>query len=162
MAHDPRSVANFVLDVASDLGLPVSNLALNKIAYFLHGNYLAKFNEPLIDAKIEAWEFGPVFREVYHEFKGFKADTITARAKRINLDTGEKEIFPWRFSPDETALLRDLAETYLRIKPGKLVDISHVRDGPWHQAWFHDDTVNPGMEISDLAIRSFFAKQQRH
>lgn len=162
MPHDPRSVANFILDVASDLGLHVSNLSLNKIAYFLHGNYIAKFDKPLVDAKIEAWEFGPVFREIYHEFKSFKAGAITNRAQRLNLDTGEKEVFRWSFPPEEALLLRDLAETYLRIRPGKLVDISHVRDGPWHQAWFHDDTVNPGMEISDLSIKSFFAKQKRH
>lgn len=162
MTHDPRSVANFVLDVADDLGLPVSNLSLNKITYFLHGNFLAKFDKPLIDAKIEAWDFGPVFREIYHEFKGFKAGHITTRAKRLNLVSGEKEVFPWTFPPEEKALLKELAETYLRIKPGRLVDISHVRDGPWHQAWFHDDTVNPGMEISDSSIRSFFAKQKRH
>lgn len=69
MSRDVRSIANFVLDLAEVQGVGVSNLSINKIVYFLHANFLAKFDEPLVSAKIEAWDYGPVFRELYREFK---------------------------------------------------------------------------------------------
>jgi uncharacterized phage-associated protein len=67
--QNPKAIANLILEVANTLGRRASNLSINKIAYFAHGYYLARYGKPLIDAKIEAWEYGSVFREIYHEFK---------------------------------------------------------------------------------------------
>ena len=159
---DVRGLANLILDVASEIGVPATNLGLNKIAYFLHGWFLAKKGRPLVTAKIEAWEYGPVFREIYFEFKGFGSNPVTTRAKKINVETGEKEICAYQLPKEEEEFLRGLAEKYLRIRPGRLVDLSHAQDGPWYQAWFHDGNVNPGMEIDQSAIEQFFAGQVRH
>jgi uncharacterized phage-associated protein len=161
MAHDPRSIANFVLDVADELGRPATNLSLNKIAYFLHGSYLARYGKPLVDAKIEAWEYGPVFREIYHEFKHCKNGAISGRAAKLNAGTGVKEICQWIFSAEEEEMLQDLAKSYLQMRAGTLVDLSHVHDGPWHEAWYHSGSVNPGMEISNASIERFFREQVR-
>jgi uncharacterized phage-associated protein len=150
------------LDVASDIGRPASNLVLNKVAYFLHGAYLARFGRPLIDARIEAWEYGPVIREIYHEFKAFKDQSIISRAKRINRETGDKEVSEYNFPPEEAMFLRETAASYLRLKPSTLVDLSHIHDGPWHEVWFHDGRVNPGMEISDDLIQKHFREKERH
>ena len=151
--HDPRSIANFILDVADEIGRPASNLVLNKVAYFLHGAYLAQTRQPLIDARIEAWNYGPVFREIYHEFKSFKDLPITSRAQTINRITGQKQISQYSDLGEEKRLfLREIAISYLKLRPGVLVELSHVHDGPWHETWFHDGRVNPGMEISNEII----------
>lgn len=159
---DPRAVANFILDVADDAGTSATNLVLNKVAYFLHGAYLARYGRPLIDARIEAWEYGPVIREIYHEFKSFRDRPITSRALRINRQTGEKEVCDYSFMEDEVGFLTPILLSYLKLRPGYLVDLSHVYDGPWSEVWFHEGRVNPGMEISNQRIRDFFAKQERH
>lgn len=52
--HDVRAVANAVLQLAWSQGHEVTNLALNKIVYFLHAGHLHKFGKPLVSAKIEA------------------------------------------------------------------------------------------------------------
>lgn len=160
--HDPRAVANFVLDVACEVGSPASNLVVNKVVYFIHGAYLAQFGKPLIDARIEAWDYGPVVREIYHEFKAFKERPITSRAKQRNLQTGDLETSVYSFASDEEQFLRTMATSYLKLRPGVLVNLSHVHDGPWHEAWFHDGRVNPGMEISNEAISQHFSSQKRH
>lgn len=160
--HDPRAVANFVLDVAADLGRTASNLVLNKVTYFLHGANLARFGSPLIDARIEAWDYGPVIREIYHEFKSFKDRPILTRATCINRQTGDKEICRYSFSSDEFEFLSDVASSYLKLKPSTLVNLSHVHDGPWHEVWFHDGRVNPGMEISNDLIQKHFRQKERH
>lgn len=160
--HDPRAVANFLLDVAAEINRPVSNLAINKVAYFLHGAYLAKYSKPLIRAKIEAWEYGPVIREIYYEFQRYRDQPIRSPAMRINRETGDKEICYYEFDSDEIAFLRPIAESYLKMRAGYLVDLSHVSDGPWHEVWFHNDRVNPGMQISDDLIQRFFYENRRH
>jgi uncharacterized phage-associated protein len=159
---DPRAIANLILDLADCRGVKVSNLALNKIAYFLHGIFLARFGRPLIDAKIEAWQYGPVFREIYHQFKNFGEKPISERAKVLNVDTGEFETCSYDLEQNEYNFLEELAESYLRMRPSMLVDLSHTRDGPWHNAWFYDGIVNPGMEITNDSIEDYFRQQVRH
>nr|WP_274604168.1 type II toxin-antitoxin system antitoxin SocA domain-containing protein [Sphingomonas sp. CFBP 13714] len=159
---DPRAVANFILDVGDALGHPTSNLVLNKVSYFLHGAYLAHFGKPLIDARIEAWDYGPVIREIYHEFKHYKERPIKSRAQRINRQTGDKEICNYSFSSEKAKFLQEIAASYLALRPGALVELSHVPDGPWHEVWFHNHRVNPGMEISNDLIMSHFNKKARH
>src|SRR5215831_13704170 len=92
MAHDVRGIANFVLDIADESSRGVSNLSINKIVYFLHAYFLARFGRPLVSAKIEAWDYGPVFRELFREFRSFADKPIKGRAYRIDAKTGEREI----------------------------------------------------------------------
>lgn len=162
MSHNPKSIANLILEVANSLGTSASNLSINKIAYFAHGSYLAKYHKPLIDAKIEAWQFGPVFREIYHEFKKCGDRPISFFARDLNLDTGEMEVVFPELLPDEEIFLREIIASYLNMSAGYLVEKSHLIDSPWHNAWHHEGRINPGMEISDEDILSYFSAQVRH
>jgi len=159
---DPRALANFLLDIADREGVPLTNLALNKIAYFVHGHYIAKFDKPLIDAKIEAWQYGPVFREIYHQFKVFNKSPISSRAKAVDLCTGDYHILTYCFEQNEYEFLVEAAMPFIHMRPSALVDLSHAPGGPWHQAWFYDGDVNPGMQITDESIKSYFAPKIRH
>ena len=162
MAHDVRAIANLVLDVAEQDGVEVGNLAINKIVYFLHGWTLAKFGRPLVSAKIEAWKRGPVFRELYREFKQFKEKPIAFRATKINLVSGEIEECEYDISEDERDFLVKLVRSYLKITPYNLMMMSHEPDGPWDQVWNHASNSNPGMHISNELIGAYFEKQARH
>lgn len=162
MSHDPRDVANLVLQIADEIGVTTSNLAINKIVYFIHGNYLAQFGEPLVDATIEAWQFGPVFREIYHAFKHCGDGFIKQKATRIDPYDGIKKVFVAEIPASQYEFIKKLITDYLRIKPGLLVNMSHVEDGPWYEAWNYEGAVNPGMSISNEAIQRHFAQQMRH
>lgn len=159
---DPRALANFILDVADAEGIEVSNLALNKIAYFVHALYLVNIDCPLLDAKIEAWQYGPVFREIYHQFKSCENRPIKRRAEILNPDTGEFEICRYSLSKGDFEFLRSLAMPYIKMRPGALVELSHAPDSPWHKAWHYDGTANPGMEITNRSIKEYFSDQVRH
>ncbi len=160
--YDPRDVANLVLKIASDIGVTTSNLAINKIVYFVHGNYLARFKEPLVDATIEAWQYGPVFREIYHSFKYCGDGVIRQMAPRIDPSDGVKKIFIAEIPEERYKLIEKLIKDYLTIKPFMLVNMSHVQDGPWYEAWNYEGSVNPGMSISNESIQRHFALQMRH
>ena len=160
--YDVRAVANLVLRCASQNGREVSNLSLNKIVYFLHASFLHHFQKPLVTAKIEAWDHGPVFREIYHQFKRFGSKSITEFARRLNPVTGEYEQVSDDFTNDEQEFLLLQCNELVKIPAGKLVDMSHLRDGPWYQARFGNGVVNPGVEITNDLIAANAAKQSRH
>lgn len=161
MPQDVRAVANAVLDLAGAEGRGVTNLSLNKIIYFLHAGYLLEHGHPLVTAKIEAWDHGPVFREIYHQFKRFGRESIIGRATRLDPATGAFAEVPDTLSESEWSYVREHVPGLLKLSPGKLVDMSHVRDGPWYVARFGGGRLNPGMEITDELIVGT-AKQVRH
>ena len=162
MSHDVRSIANFVLDLAESEGAGVSNLSINKIVYFLHANYLVNFDNPLVSAKIEAWNYGPVFRELYREFKKFGDNPIRERAFRVDPATGLRELCQYDLSDEEKRFLEPLAQSLIRMPLGKLLAMSHVKDGPWDQVWNHSTTSRPSMNISDEVIWSWHKQAARH
>lgn len=162
MPHDVRAVANFVLDYADGGAQAITNLALNKVVYFLHANYVVQFDRPLVSAKIEAWNYGPVFRELYREFKSFGDKPISTRASRIDPTTGSREICKYQFDESEKRFLESLVKEYVRLSPGMLVSMSHVKGGPWDQVWNHSSRARPSMHISDDLIKMWHKDAARH
>ncbi len=56
----------------------LSNLKLQKLIYYAQGLYLAMNDEPLFADSIEAWKYGPVVPNLYHEFKKYGTGGIPA------------------------------------------------------------------------------------
>lgn len=162
MRYDVRGVANFVLDLAEKDGLSVTNLTINKVVFFLHAYFLVRFGRPLVSAKVEAWDYGPVFRELYREFKTFGDQPIVGRAHRINPEHGRREICQCEFSEDEKRFLERLGRQYVKLSPGALVAMSHEKGGPWDQVWNHVTRVNASMSISDEVIKGWYQSAARH
>jgi uncharacterized phage-associated protein len=162
MPYDVRAVANYVLDLAEQHGRTVSNLSINKIVYFLHAYFLARFGRPLVTAKIEAWNYGPVFREIYREFKKFEDRPINGRAYRIRPETGTEELCKCDFSSEEQEFLERLSSEFVGFSASALVSMSHEKGGPWDQVWNHSSKVNASMHISDDLIKNWYAKAARH
>src|SRR5262245_30272365 len=140
----------------------MSNLVINKVVFFLHAHYLVHYGEPLVTAKIEAWEFGPVFRELYREFKDFEHRPIKKRAERLDPETGKWSVCTYDLSLGEHEFLAPLARTYVRLRPGALVALSHEKGGPWDRVWNHDTTTNASMSITNDLIRAWYEKAARH
>ena len=53
-------LAQYILYTCIEQGEPISNLQLQKILYFIQGEYLSKIGKPLFEADFEAWQYGPV------------------------------------------------------------------------------------------------------
>lgn len=162
MGCDVRGVANFVLDLADREGFALSNLAINKVVFFLHAHYLVRFGQPLVSAKIEAWNYGPVFRELYREFKSFEDRPITGRACRLSPEHGNRQLCAYQFSQEEEAYLGEIARKYIQLSPLALVALSHERGGPWDQVWNHVTSTNASMCISNDIIKQWYDKAARH
>jgi uncharacterized phage-associated protein len=131
MALDPRIIANLMLDEADRNGLRITNLALQKLLYFAHAIFLIEEKRPLVLGYFEAWEYGPVHPTVYQAFKSAGAEAITSRATRVDVASGTHAVLN---PPDDIVVRRHInriMQSYGRLTPGRLVDISHAKGAPW-------------------------------
>ena len=151
--YDVRAVANILLRRASERGQSVTNLHLNKSLFFMHVDCLRDLGFPLVSAKIEAWEYGPVFREIYNQFKRFRKAPITGLAQRVSYQTGELEDASDAIPITVVDYVRELADFYLSVPASVLVDVSHAKGGAWDFVWTNNDGFNAGMEITEKIIR---------
>lgn len=149
---DVRAVANFVLDEADRRKVDISNMALNKIVYFVHCDFLVERNLPLVGAKIEAWPHGPVFRELYHEFKRWDDAPIRSRAHKVDAHSGETIIADMSPSLEDESFMRKLIDRYIEFSASQLRAMSHREGGPWSKVWQHDGKANAGMKIDNGLI----------
>src|SRR5690348_8551505 len=65
-------------------GRLLTNLSVQKLAYFCHGWHLALKGTPLASEKFAAWKFGPVLPSVYHKLKVFSSNPIPASHPLVN------------------------------------------------------------------------------
>lgn len=128
---DPRSIANLLLDQADEIGVAITNLALQKLLYFAHGIFLVERKTPLVSGYFEAWQYGPVHPALYQAFKAAGDSPITFRATRQDLISGvERRIEP----PSSPAVIHHIARilaAYGHLTPGRLIEISHAKGAPW-------------------------------
>jgi len=157
MARDVREVANAILGIAEAEGLPVTNLALNKIVYFAHAWCLAQHGRPLVDSAFEAWQFGPVHPQVYRQLKVWQDKPIRGRLTRVDLVTGGDVPVEVRLDAPDLDLIRRITLFYAPLPAGRLVEISHEPGAPWDQVWDASEReARPGMVIPDSMTESFY------
>lgn len=153
---DPRSVANLIIRLACERGQPTTHLALQKILYFIHGRHLIERGQPLLSGYFEAWPYGPVHPLIYDSFKDRGAQPLKEFASKRDLMSGlEIPVDEPKISGIST-LIEDLAVPYLKLSPGRLVDLSHARNSPWDVLTKTASSREYGMRITDEHIISRF------
>lgn len=147
-----RELANWILDYGDKQGVAITNMALNKLLFFAYEHALINYKRKLTNAKIEAWDHGPVFREVYRSFKKFGDSPIVSRAEKYNLTTDRLEVAVADISDEDSIMIEEAISPLVKLPAYILREISHADDGPWAATWHHKEKTNPGMEISDKII----------
>jgi uncharacterized phage-associated protein len=159
--YDARAVSNFFLRRASDSGAALTVMTLLKVLYFAHAWHLAKTGNPLIAQPFEAWQYGPVNRVVYEQYKGYGRTPIDKPA--VSFDPTSMEFKPTeaQFDVSTRHLLENVFDYYARFDPFKLSDLTHEEGGPWHTIWTEaQKRAVPGMVIPNQLILSWFQKSE--
>lgn len=140
--YDVLEVARYIIWYCKRKKYSISNLKLQKILYFVQANFLVSIGEPCFEEEIEAWDFGPVVPEVYHEFKIFGSADIP------------KFVCP---NADEAILKRDrrlineIVDQCAQYSASVLVEITH-NQAPWCDAYErHCNNI-----IKKKAIKDYF------
>jgi len=143
MAYRAAAVANEFLDLADRDGRSITQIEIQKLTYFAHGWNLALKEQPLIGELIEAWRYGPVVRTLYDAFRQFGSDPITKKALSWGIGANGKFGCETPSIKSETAsddayaraLILNIWEKYGSLEPFKLVEITHLPDSPWRDAY---------------------------
>lgn len=155
-AYDARAVANYFLERADAEGIPITPMAIQKLVYFAHGWMLAVYGRPLIRQKIEAWDYGPVIRDLYDAFRNFGNLPITEPAKAAQITGTALQITQPKISkhqdPEMENLLGQVWETYKHFTAIQLSNMTHVPGSPWRTARENDQPF-----ISDDLISTYFS-----
>lgn len=78
--YSAMTVAEYVINKCTSDGYPISNMRLQNILYYIQGTFLKNGMTAFHD-ETEAWQFGPVVRDVYNKYCGFGSLKI-----RMNYD----------------------------------------------------------------------------
>jgi uncharacterized phage-associated protein len=139
--HDPRAIANEFLKLKDG---PANQMWLQKLVYFANGWNLAINNEPLTDARIEAWDGGPVFRTIWNHIRDFG---YNAKGGLL----GDKHGRPYvaELAPNERSVLDHVWKRYGGYSGIELSRMTHQEGTPWSNAYFGKGN-NASLEPNDI------------
>ncbi|ADW67187.1 Panacea domain-containing protein [Granulicella tundricola] len=137
MPFPATAVANELLDRASAEGLSLTQINIQKLVYFAHGWNLGWSANPLILDPIEAWQYGPVVRNLYNQFRRFGSSPITGKAVEFRIDSNGKigTTCPTLEDAYSKSVVGAVWNQYGRLQPFKLVELTHAPGSPWEAAW---------------------------
>lgn len=80
-------IANYIIWRYKAMGKSVTHLKLQKLLYYITAKYLRDNNELLIDAPVCKWQYGPVVKPVYHQFKIYGNSGISEPVTYLSSDS---------------------------------------------------------------------------
>ena len=143
--YSALDVAKYIVNYAiNDLNLPLTNLKLQKILYFVQLEFLDKIGEVLFTDGIEAWKYGPVVSRTYSHYRKYSdlpiTDTFLPRTT---------------FTRSEDLVINRVVREYIRTNEWELVRITHEQ-GPWKKVYVEGEN----RVISEEHLRDF-VKERR-
>jgi uncharacterized phage-associated protein len=167
MVYPAIAVGNYFLEVAERAKSSLTPMKIQKLVYFAHGWHLALKDGPLIVESVEAWEYGPVVPELYHELKKFGSGVVTGRMTRlVAVGDGSLNVMFERptITDSETQTLVDKVwNVYGGFDAVTLSAMTHRADTPWSEVR-RDNPGKRGVDIPDLKMKAYFqqlAQQNR-
>lgn len=132
--YDPRAIANEFLKLE---GGPMNQMRLQKLVYIANGWNLAINGAPLTDARIEAWDGGPVYRSIWNHIRDFgynvKGRYFGANGERLKAD----------LSDAEKSVVQHVWKRYGTYSGIKLSQLTHQGGTPWSNAYFGSGRNSP-------------------
>lgn len=155
--YDVLDICRYAINYSNKKNYGISNLKLQKILYFIQAYFLLQTHKPCFRENIEAWDFGPVVPEAYHEYKQYGSGDIPTVKSYLQFDSDDI----WnveRVAYDDTLiktedkeLINSVIDKFADYSATDLVSITH-NQAPWKDAY------NPygNHIISNESIRRYF------
>lgn len=150
MAYSALAVSNYFINKSLEEKKSVTPMKLQKLVYYAHGWYLALTKKPLVNEDIQAWDYGPVIKSVFHEFKNFGRKPINSQAEEYF----SKEPYSIPENDKDTIKLLDkIWELYSPLTAIQLSNSTHQVNSPWHNTYKNSEK---GQVINESDIKKYF------
>ena len=123
----------FLTKVDEEEGEVITNLKLQKLAYYAQSASLAFYDSPLFTESLEAWKHGPVVPDLYQVYKSYGASPLP------KTETAVVECF----SLGNRKLLDDVYAFFGQFAAWKLRDMTH-EETPWQEASLTQGVISLG------------------
>lgn len=135
-----KDVAQYLLKLDEQHGGEgISNLKLQKLAYYSQVFFGAIYDKPLFNERVEAWTHGPVIPDLYHEYKCHGSNLIPSSG--IPNETS--------LSKEEAELVSEVYDVFGQFSAWKLRNMTH-EESPWK------DNEDRAGEISFDEMKRYF------
>jgi uncharacterized phage-associated protein len=111
---------------------PMTTMKLQKLVYYSQAWSLVWDEESLFPERIEAWENGPVVRELYNCHKG-----------QFKISTTQKG-YPENLSGNQKDTINRVLDYYGEKKPQWLSDLTHM-EAPWKNTQLNSEITHADM-----------------
>ena len=157
--YDALDVSRYIINALNNQGLSISNLKLQKLLYFVQGFFLALDDKPCFSNRIEAWDFGPVVPDAYHEFKIFGSNSIPPIKTyfKFNNNFWDSETIEFDESIIEDSdkyKISTVLNLFKNYSTTQLVNITHNQN-PWKDVY----NTSRNTLITNESIREYFKKR---
>lgn len=149
---DVRSIANWFIDKSKETTTPVSNMSLNKLVYFSYEQAILFLGRVLTQARPQAWQHGPVFREIYHSEKENVSEPVSKRIQKFDPRARKLVDCNESFPLEVVEILEQVWNKFGSKSGSSLRNISHDTDGPWQQSRHQGNSGNATLEITPKII----------
>jgi prophage ps3 protein 01 len=139
--YSALEVARFVIEYCRKNDLLMSNLKLQKVLYFIQAEFLVRNGEPCFFERIEAWPFGPVVSNVYHEYKTFGSSNIYSNLSNF-----------YDIAEEDRNIIKDIVKACNRFSATQLVELTH-NQAPWKNAYNNGNRI-----ITNDSILEYFGE----
>lgn len=119
----------------------LTQMQLQKLAFIANGWNLAINGEPLIAEDAQAWDNGPVYREMWDHLtrygSSFIKKLISPATKPSFLNkTPDEKPYAAQLTASERAIIEHVWKKYGRNGAFRLSAMTHQPGTPWHKAYF--------------------------
>ena len=159
--YNVLEVSRHIINYGHEKSYNISNLKLQKLLYFVQAIFLLvkENNEPCFEENIEAWDFGPVVPEAYHEYKMYGSLNIPKIDNYKDFEINEngcleyltKDFYDNVISDEDKVVINLVVDKFAKYPAMKLVEITH-RQTPWIKAYQEGKKT----VISNISIRRYF------
>lgn len=130
----------------------ITHLKLQKLLYYAQGISLGMFGKPLFEENIEAWQHGPVVREVYSCFCSFGRNNI-----EIRMDEQKEDIIKRIENNREVSEILNLTyDNFAIYTAWQLRQMTHEDNTPWD---ITQKTKGLGAIIDNDLIKKYFKEE---
>ena len=140
MAAWSPEIANEFIRRANTEGRALTQMQLQKLVYIAHGWTLAIAGQPLTHDSPQAWEYGPVYKELRRALRAYGREGVSREIRNGEYTIGmfdEDEDAPAvaTLEPREVAVIDRVYRDYGRFHAFQLSALTHKDGTPWTRVY---------------------------
>lgn len=145
-AYSAIDISRYIINYSVSKNNFVSNLKLQRILYFVQGNFLRILNRPCFKEKILAWSGGPVIKEVFVAFERYGLNGIEFQ-KELNIEE-------LNLKEEERKIIENIVDKCSGLSS---VQLSHLTlsQSPWVKTYKKHEEKND-TEITLEKLKDYF------